>query len=153
MPKTQVAAVSNYDVNAPVAVAAAGKVEVLRLRQRYARGANLRFGFEPVSQFGGADEEAESDVEVSVQVSANGTSWSATTASNNGAAVTDEAIVRLSSTDFQVRLRAGVDLYCRVIARSTGLKASRLHIQVRGNEDVDVVSEGQDLRAKGPTGV
>lgn len=152
MPRSQVAAIGQYDVNAPVGAAAADKVEVLQFRQRSKHGGNLQFRFEPATQFGGQDEDAESDVEVSVEVSEDGVTFVATTATDNGAAVTDEAVVALSSADFHVRLRSNLDNYVRVLARSTGLKASRLGIQVRGDADLELVREGQDLTAKGPEG-
>lgn len=152
MPRSQVAAVSHYDVNAPHAPTAAGKVPVLVLRERYGRGGKVTLHIEPKSQFGGHDEEAESDVEVSVEVSPDGVTFAATTAANNLTAVTDVTIGRLQARDFVVALRRGTDAYVRVTARAVQFKASRLGIDVRGNEDLELVQEGQDLRTKGPIG-
>jgi len=151
MPKSQVAAVSNYDVNFPVGAAAADQVPVLALRSRFGRGGKITFRIEPTSGFGGENEDAESDVEVSIEVSADGVTFTPTTAANNGVAVTDEAIPALTHGEFEINLRQGLDNVVRVQGRGTD-RGSRVHIQVRGNSDLDLVFEGQDLSAKGPTG-
>lgn len=152
MPRSQVAAISHFDVNAPHAPVAASAVTVLILRERYGRGGKLNFRFEPKTQFGGHDEDAESDVEVSVDVSPDGVTYAATTASNNLVAVAAVTVPALEARDFTIALRRGTDAYVRVRARSVQFKASRLGIDVRGAEDLELVQEGQDLRTKGPIG-
>jgi hypothetical protein len=143
MPQKQVAAVTVYDVNAPVV-----KDTVLVLRMRESRGGKVTFSFKPTTGFGGLDESPENDAEVNVEVSEDGTSYVATTAPNNGTAVTDEAVPALTEQTFEVSLRAGTDNYVRV--RASG--GTRLQIQTRPNENLELVQEGQDLRDKGPIG-
>jgi len=151
MPKSQVAAVSNYDVNFPVGAAAADQVVALKLRSRFGRGGKVTIRIEPTSSFGGQNEDAESDVEVTVQVSEDGVTFANTTAANNGVAVVDEAVVALTHKEFEIGLRQGKDVFVQVKGRGI-TRGARVHIQVRGNEDLDLVQEGQDLSAKGPTG-
>ena len=143
MPETQVSAVSVYDVNAPVV-----KDTVLVLRLRESRGGKVLFSFRPTTGFGGHDEAPENDAEVNVEVSDDGVSYAATTAANNGTAVTDEAVPALTEQTFEVSLRAGTDTFVRVQASG----GTRLQIQTRPNENLEVVQEGQDLRSKGPIG-
>lgn len=143
MPQKQVAAVSVYDVNAPSVAAT-----VLVLRSRFGRGGKVRFNFRPTTGFGGFDEAAENDATVSLEVSQDGVSFSATTASDNLAVVTDEVVGALTDKTFEIALRQGVDDFVRVVASG----GTRLQIQVQPNEDLEIVQEGQDLRAKGPTG-
>ena len=143
MPETQVAAVSVYDVNAP-----AVKDTVLVLRLRESRGGKITFRFKPTTGFGGLNEAPENDAEVNVEVSTDGVSFAATTAPNNGVAVTDAAVPALTEQQFEVSLRAGTDVFVRVQASG----GTRLQIQVRPNHDLELVQEGQDLRTKGPIG-
>ena len=143
MPEKQVAAVSVYDVNAP-----AVKATVLVLRLRESRGDKIVFNFKPTTGFGGLDEAPENDAEVNVEVSPDGVSFIPTTAQENGEAVTDEAVLALTNRTFEVSLQAGTDIFVRVQASG----GTRLQIQVRPNENLELVQEGQDLRAKGPIG-
>lgn len=151
MPKSQVAAISNYDVNFPVGAAAADQVEALVLRTRFGRGGKVTFRIEPTSNFGGQNEDPESDVEATIQVSEDGITFVDTTATDNGAAVVDEAIQALTHGEFEINLRQGLDNFVRVKGRGV-TRGARVHVQVRGNEMLDLVREGQDLSAKGPTG-
>jgi len=100
MPARQIASVDNYDFGAPAVEAEVLQFEVLI-------GGKLALTFV---------NEGESDLEVTVQVSADGSSWADTTAGNNLVAVANETIIPKTNKDYAIIARADVDLYLRVQA-------------------------------------
>ena len=134
MPKSQVAAVSNFDVGAPLEEAV-----VLKWKLRNFHGGKVTFRFEHAA--------GDGTPLVSVQVSEDGASFIDTTATDNLAAVVDEAIPPLQNKEFVVGLRSGEDNFVQVLASGGD---ARLHVQVRGHEILDVLQEGEDLSLLGP---
>ena len=112
MPKSQVANVENYEFGAPLVEA-----QVLKFAVHQGGKAQLRF----------LAQESDNDITVSVQVSPDDSSWSDTTANDNGEAVVDEAIKRQTYLDYTVNLREGVDKYMRILASG----AARGQMQMR----------------------
>lgn len=72
-----------------------------------------------VSRFGGYRVEisAPSDnLAVTMQVSTNGTDWSATSAATTQEVVTNVTVPAKTSQTFELNLRPGVDMYFRILA-------------------------------------
>lgn len=68
----------------------------------------------------------------SVEVSADGSSWNATTSANNVAAITSQTVVPKGHKNHTFLLREGVDLHWRVTVSGNG----RGELQVRKGEAV-----------------
>lgn len=134
MPRSQVAAVSNYDVGVPLVEA-----PLLRWKLRNFFGGKLTFRFEHAA--------GDATPQVSIQVSEDGASFVDTTATDNLVAVVDEAIPPRQNKSFEIGLRSGEDNFVQVIGFGGD---ARLHIQVDGNEKLDTLLEGPDLSALGP---
>ncbi len=111
MPRRQAAAVDVYDFGAPAA-------EATVLDFKVKQGGKLDLMFENLEG---------NDLTVSVEVSEDGTSYAATTAANNLAAVTDEVIAAATNKDFTILARQDLDNYVRVLASG----ATRANMQVR----------------------
>lgn len=112
MPKSQVAVIANYDFGAP-----AVEDEVLKFRVKGGGKLGLRF----------ENADGVNDVEVTVQVSADGSSWADTTAAANVVAVANESIQKRTFKDFTILLRQTQDAYMRVQA----VGGARAVMQVR----------------------
>lgn len=121
MPKSQVASVANFDFGAP-AVAA----EVLRFKVK--QGGKLAIKVE--------NPEGVADAVVSLLVSEDGSSFAALVANENGEVVTDEAVVRRESREFNIYLRQGVDNYLQVTASGS----TRVQFQIRGDAIMDATT-------------
>lgn len=112
MPKSQVASIANYDFGAPAA-------EGVVLKFRVKGGGKLGLRFE--------NADGVNDVEVTVQVSPDDSTWSDTTAAGNIVAVANESIQKRTFKDFTILLRQGQDAYMRVQA----VGGARAVMQVR----------------------
>ena len=134
MPKSQVASVSNFDVGVPLVEAV-----ILKWKLRFFHGGKLTFRFEHAA--------GDATPQVSIQVSEDGSSFVDTTATDNLAAVVDEAIPPLQNKEFEVGLRSGEDNFVQIVAFGGD---ARLHIQLRGHEILDVLQDGEDLSQLGP---
>lgn len=79
--------------------------------------------------------EAEDDAStVSLQVSPDGTTWAATTANDNGQALTSAALVAGGTLDFSVNIRHQRDNYIRWI-----VVGAPVTLELRGEEKLDIV--------------
>ena len=123
MPRTQAAHVATYQFGAP-----GTKTAVLAFEVR--QGGRQEFRFESA--------DADEDVTVSVEVSEDGSSFVATTAADNVEAVTDEVIKPRTSRNFSVLLRAGKDLFVRVLASGD----DRGEVQIRGPAELEISTFG-----------
>lgn len=119
MPSLQTAVVANYDFGAPAAL-----LEVLRFKS--AQGGKLHCTFANVG---------DTDLTVSVQVSADNASFSATTAANNTAAVTSLVIPPKQTRNVLLTLRHGLDDYVRVL----GAGGVRGQLQLRDECRLDII--------------
>lgn len=117
MPLSQVANVSVFEFGAPATTGT-----VLQFRVKPDQGGKLDFKFE--------NPEGDNAAIVSVEVSADNSSWAATTAGNNLAAITALSVGRKHVRDATILVRRGVDLYLRV--RASG--STRCSLQLRGDE-------------------
>jgi hypothetical protein len=120
MPKSQVAAVQNFDVGLP-----ATEGEVLKFRVVHGGKVSMRF------------ENAEGlyDGTVSVQVSPDGSTWADTTDADNLKGVVDEVIPQVEHRDYTLLLREGVDTHMRVV----GLGETRLQVQIRADMNLETL--------------
>lgn len=116
MPRTQTANVGNYDFGAPVAEGVA-----LKFKTRDNQGGRLTARFE---------NYGDSDLTVTVQVSADDSTYADTAVATNGNAVADEVVPPRQHREFEFFLRAGQDNYMRVQA----LGGVRGLLQLRGDE-------------------
>lgn len=114
MPRTQTANVGNYDFGAPVA-------EGVPLKFAARNGGRLTARFE---------NYGDSDLTVTLQVSADDSTYADTAATPNGSAVADEVIPPRQYREFQINLREGQDNYLRLQA----LGGVRGLLQLRGDE-------------------
>jgi len=121
MPQTQTAQVALYDFGAPAGALA----EVLKFRARKGGKLDLKLENPGVEAFN-----------ASVQVSADGTTWAATTAANNGTAVTNLAVPAKQSKEATINLRDGQDNFVRVLANG----GVRGQIQIRPDSLLEIVS-------------
>ena len=87
--------------------------------------------------------EGLNDATISVEVSADNSTYAATTAANNLEAITNVSIPRKTFNDYELLLRQGVDLYMRV--RGSG--RTRVQMQVRTGGFLDI----EDLSNAAPT--
>ena|SRR3990172_8170174 len=116
MPASQVANIGVYDFGAPRVT---GTVLQFRVKNNASGKLDLKFE-NAVGDAAGA---------VSVEVSTNGSSWAATTAGNNLAAITAVAVPQKVERAFTILLRRDLDAYMRV--RASG--ACRMQLQIRGD--------------------
>lgn len=117
MPAAQVANVAVFDFGAPAATGT-----VLQFRTKVDQGGKLDLKFE--------NPEGANALTVAVEVSPDGTSWSATTVANNLAAVTALSVPRKTSKEATILIRRGIDLHVRV--RASG--SARGLLQIRGDQ-------------------
>lgn len=117
MPQTQVANIGVYDFGAPVATGT-----VLTFRTKPDKSGKLILEF--------TNDDGANDLVVSVEVSSDGSSFSATTVANNLAAVTNVAVPKKVTKESTILLRRGIDLYMRV--RASG--GARGQLQIRGDQ-------------------
>jgi hypothetical protein len=103
MPSSQTAHIDTFDFGAPVALTAVKDWKV-----RADEGGNIYIRFE--------NAEGDADGVVSLLVSADDTTYTATTATNNLVAVTTETIAQKTFKDFTINMRAGTDKYLRLSA-------------------------------------
>jgi hypothetical protein len=123
MPRSQVAAVDTFDFGAPLT-----EDTVLEFKVRH--GGKLSFRFEVAS-------EAENDVTVTVQVSADGSSYSDSAADTNLVAIADEVVAAGGTKDFaDFLLREDEDKFMRILA----VGGSRANVQIRGGSLLDIVN-------------
>ena len=111
MPISNVGSVDHYPFGAPASAAT-----VLKFRVKQGGSIAVRL----------SAEESETDLTMSVQVSADNSTYNATTAALNGTAVTDTSVPARTFKDVAVKLRAGVDLYMRVLASGSGKGACQI---------------------------
>lgn len=123
MPLSQVANIGVYDFGAPTAIAT-----VLIFRVKGKTGGKLSLKFE--------NPDGVNDGTVSVEVSADGVTYAATTAGNNLAAVTSVAVPRRTAKDATILLRRDTDAWMRVRA----LGACRMQLQIRGDAILEPVT-------------
>ena len=117
MPQLQSAQVANYDFGAPNVAGAPGDV-VLRFTLQ--RGGKLDFSF--------ANPVGDADFLASVEVSADGVTYAATTVANNTLAITNASIRRKhAALGFSISLRANLDRFLRI--RASG--GARGEVQIR----------------------
>lgn len=126
MPKTQSAQVAVYDFGAVPTAGAPGDV-VLKFSCRFGGKLDLRF----------ENADGEQDITVAAEVSPDNSSYSATTAAVNNAAVTAEVIKRKTSRAFEINMRAGVDKFLRI--RASGSARGQLQIREIGSTGLDIV--------------
>lgn len=117
MPLSQVANIGVYDFGAPTTVGT-----VLQFRVKGNQGGKVIMAFE--------NPDGENNGTVSVEVSVNGSSFSATTAGNNLTAVTNLSVPRKVRKEATVLLRRDIDLYVRVTASGP----ARMQLQLRGDQ-------------------
>lgn len=115
MPQTKLSP-GVYDFGAPVAIGT-----VLQFRTKPNTGGKLTLKFE--------NPEGANDGTVSVEVSADNSSWAATTAANNLAAVTSVSVPKKVTKEATILIRRGTDNYVRVRA----LGGCRMQLQIRGD--------------------
>jgi hypothetical protein len=111
MPMGQVASVPTYDVGCPAAEAA-----VLKFAVSHGGKATIRF-----------ENDGDNDATVSVQVSADNSTYVDTSDAQNLKAVVDEVIQRGCKKEFVVLLRPGKDLFMQVLAYGN----TRMQVQIR----------------------
>ena len=116
MPASQVANIAVFGFGAPTATGT-----VLQFRKKPDASGKLVLKFE--------NADGVNDLTVSVETSENNSSWNATTAGNNLAAVTNVSVPKRTSKETTILLRRGLDLYVRVRA-SGGAKGE---LQIRGD--------------------
>lgn len=121
MPRIQSAVVDNYDYGAP-----AVEAEVLKFKVKKAGRLIVTF----------LNADGAADIVNTLQVSPDGSTWADTSAANNLAAVADETVVKRGSASFETLLRAGEDLYLRLLA----VGGARGQMQVRGEAELDILS-------------
>ena len=118
MPNNQIAKVSSYPFGCPSAYSAEGE---LVFRARIGGVVEMMF----------CNNEGDEDLTVAVQVSTDGVTWAATTAQNNGQAVTDVVVkAKTKSIAYTLNIRPTVDNYVRV--RGKGRVPAEL--QMRGGD-------------------
>ncbi len=130
MPRSQVAVIDNFDLGLPAAAA-----QVIEFKLRPDHGGVIQLRFE--------NSEGENDATLSVQVSADGSSWNATSAANNLEVITNVSIPRKTFNDYELLLRPGIDNYVRV----TGSGRTRVQLQLRHGGLLDI----EDLANAAPT--
>ena len=123
MPKSQVAVIANYDFGAP-----AVEAEVLKFRVKGGGKLGLRF----------ENADGVNDVEVTVQVSADGSSWTDTAATPNLEAVANETIQKRTFKDFTILLREGADAYMRVQAVGGARAVMQVRDSTKGLEIIEI---------------
>lgn len=123
MPQLNVASIGNFDFGAPESVG-----EVLRFRVKDKRGGKLIMHFE--------NPDGVANVTVSAEVSSDGSSFSATTAANNLAAVTSLVVQQRAGRDATILLREGTDNYLRITASG----GARAILQLRGDVALEPVT-------------
>lgn len=123
MPGTQVATIGTYDFGAP-----ATEAVVLSFRTKKDQGGKLELLF--------TNDDGAATGTVTVQVSANGSSYSDTTAAANLTAVADKAIAPKITMAYTVLLRRGTDLYMRVQA----VGGCRMGLQIRGDDILEPIT-------------
>lgn len=121
MPLSQTASVSVFDFGAPVTAA-----DVLKFAVKESEGGKLELLFENPSDV---------VITVSVEVSSDNSSYSATSVANNLSLITNIAVPARATRSFPMLLRRGTDKYFKVTASGGG----RMQLQVRG----DAVLESQ----------
>jgi hypothetical protein len=120
MPRLQTAQVANYDFGAPSVSA-----EVLRFKAP--QGGFLRGVFANLG---------DTDLTVSVEVSKDNVTFAATTAPNNGQAVTAVVVPSRQSRDFKINLRHEQDAFIKVLA-SGGVRGE---LQLRDDCHLDIIT-------------
>mgnify|MGYP001559401561 FL=1 len=131
MPRSQVANIGVYNVGAPVTAGAPGDV-VLQFSQRDGRGALLTIVVE--------NAEGSANATLTYEVSADNSTFAATTAAANGTAVNGVTLRRKEKLTHTIRLRPSRqgstgtqgDLWFRI--RASG--GTRIEFQVRGDENL-----------------
>ena len=118
MPRTQTANIGNYDFGAPTAEGV-----VLKFAVRNGGRYTARF-----------ENQSDVPVTVTMQVSADDSTWADTAATANTTAVADAVIPVKQYREFQISLRDGQDKYLRVQAVGGG----RTLLQLRGDEQLIV---------------
>lgn len=121
MPLSQTASVPNHDIGLP-AVAANGIA-----RFKASKGGKLSIEFE--------NADGVADGTVSVEVSADDSTYAATSVANNGAVVTNAVIQRGTRKGFTITLRQGLDNFLRI----NGSGGTRLQVQFRGDVGLQLV--------------
>lgn len=117
MPRTQVANVGTYGFGA-------GVTENAPLTFSVRRGGRLSVRVE------NQNEPLTGPISVTLQVSADGSSWTDTAATPNGTAVADVSIPARQYREWQINLRQGQDNFFRLQAAGGG----RGEAQIRGDE-------------------
>lgn len=121
MPRTQVASIGTYDFGAPTAEGV-----VLQFRKKDGVGGRLQLTFEN-------PEDSVANLEVTVQVGEDGTTWADTSAANNLTAIANQTIVRKAHRTYEMLLRT-IDNYFRVQA----VGATRGILQMRGDQKLEI---------------
>lgn len=120
MPKTQIANIGHYPFGA-------GITENAPLTWRVRQGCRLTVR---------AENNSDRAIAVTLQVSADGSSWSDTAATPNGTAVADVSVPVRQHREWQVNLRQGQDLWFRLQAVGGG----QGNLQIRGDENLEIHS-------------
>ena len=118
MPRTQVANIGTYGFGA-------GVTENAPLTFSVRQGGRLSLRFE---------NQGDRALEVTAQVSADGTTWADTAATPNGTAIANQSIPVRTFKEFSINLRQGQDNFFRI--QSVG--GVRGELQVRGDEILQV---------------
>lgn len=118
MPRTQTANTGIYDFGAPVTEGVA-----LKFKTRHGGRLTMRF-----------ENYGDSDLEVTVQVAPDDSTWADTTAAANNEAVANEVIPPRQYREFDVLMRDGEDNDMRVQA----VGGVRGMLQCRGDESLIV---------------
>lgn len=114
MPRTQTANTGVYDFGAPVT-----EDTVLQFKARHGGRLTMRF-----------ENYGDSDLEVTVEVAPDASTWADTTAAANNEAVANVTILPRTYQEFDVLLRDGQDSDMRVLA----VGGVRGMLQLRGDE-------------------